>query len=46
MHESLCVVNDLFSRLIMNDFESINIAIDEVIWWINGYVSIMKDELH
>jgi hypothetical protein len=46
MSESLNIVNGLISRLIIGDFTSINLAVDEAIWFIDGYVSIMKDKLH
>ena len=46
MSDSLNIVNSLISRLIIGDFTSINEATDDAIWFLDGYVSIMKDKIH
>ena len=46
MYENLTNTYDLLSRLLIGDFESINIAVDDAILFMNDYISFKKDNLH
>lgn len=46
MYESLSGTYDLISRLIIGDYYSINEAVNDAIWWLDGYASYSKEGLH
>lgn len=46
MSESLSIVNDLISRLIIGDFYSINLAVEDAIDFLDGYASLNRKELN
>jgi len=46
MYESLLIVQDLITRLICGDFLSINKAVDDAIWFLDGVASFNKENLN
>jgi len=46
MYKNLTEIYDLISRLIMGDMESINEAVNDAVYWLDGYASYSKEGMH
>jgi len=46
MYESLIATQDLISRLVCGDAETISLAVDDAVYWLDGFSSYSKEELH
>ena len=46
MYDNLKESADLISRLIIGDIESIGIAVDDAIMWLDGFMSYKREEVH